>query len=390
VYWIPGFRYSYPSVPIPSDGAVNVPLEYGLAFNYPWKGTSATVSINGPGVSRTESLNYPENVVFETFLPGQTYNWSVDGESWSFTTSNKIYPLNDRSLDTTMVDMLLPYQINNLQVSNNELAFLRFYIPLSIDSNDRIYLNLVPESVENIDNGIILYQYDYQGWNEKLNENNLGVIDHNLLTPLDTLYNIAEGMPVSIDITNIIYSYDAVIATENNYDKKEKLILSKNKDKVLPILSKNKDKVRPVLSKNKDKVMVNNSIRSMEFSFALGSLNPTDIISFYSKEKLITDGEYILSEGHLSETGGGSGFAPQIAYWPNISFEIEEGGIIQGDVNNDGMNNIFDIIILVDIILDNYNGTPDSQVIWASDLNNDGSIDLLDIVQLVNIILDIL
>ena len=57
-----------------------------------------------------------------------------------------------------------------------------------------------------------------------LNENNLGVIDHNLLTPLDTLFNIVGGIPVSIDITNIIYSYDAVIATENNYDKKEKLI----------------------------------------------------------------------------------------------------------------------------------------------------------------------
>ena len=131
----------------------------------------------------------------------------------------------------------------------------------------------------------------------------------------------------------------------------------------------------------------------MEFSFAFGVLDPEDSMSFYSKEKLITDGEYLqlVAEGsHLGVDGGGSGFAPQIEYWPNITFEIEEGGVIQGDVNNDGMNNIFDIIILVDIILDNYNGTPDSQVIWASDLNNDGSIDILDIIQLVNIILDIL
>ena len=36
VYWIPGYRYDYPSIPIPRDGAENVPLEYGLAWNYPW------------------------------------------------------------------------------------------------------------------------------------------------------------------------------------------------------------------------------------------------------------------------------------------------------------------------------------------------------------------
>jgi len=386
VYWIPGFRYSYPSVPIPSDGAVNVPLEYGLAFNYPWKGTSATVSINGPGVSRTESLTYPENVVFETFLPGQTYNWSVDGESWSFTTSNKVYPLNDRSLDTTMVDMLIPYQTKNLQVSNNELAFLRFDIPSSIDNNDRIYLNLVPESVGNSDNGIILYKYDYQGWNEKLNENNLGVIDHNLLTPLDTLYNIAEGMPVSIEITNIIYSYDTVTDAENNYDKKENLILSKKNKKIVPVLSENKEKVHPVLSKNNKKVIVNNSIRSMEFSFALGSLNPTDIISFYSKEKLITDGEYILSEGHLSESGGGSGFAPQIEYWPNITFEIVEGSILQGDTNFDGIVDILDIVRIVNNIMGNSEFSDDE--FTAADFNADGILDIVDIVQIVNYILD--
>jgi len=327
VYWIPGFRYSYPSVPIPSDGAVNVPIEYGLAFNYPWEGTTATVSITGPGVSRSETLTYPYNVVFETFLPGQTYNWSVGGESWSFTTSNKIYPLNDRSVDTTMVDMLLPYQINNLQVSNNELAFLRFDIPSFIDNDDRIYLNLVPELVENSDNGIILYKYNYQGWSEKLNENNLGVIDHNLLTPLDTLFNIVGGIPVSIDITNIIHSHDIVTV-----DKKENIILSKNEEKVEPVLSKNKKEVVPILSRNKEEVIVNKSIRSMEFSFALGALNSTDVISFYSKEKLITDGEYLQpeeGESHLGADGGGSGFAPQSNVWPNITFELDE------DLSND-------------------------------------------------------
>ena len=120
----------------------------------------------------------------------------------------------------------------------------------------------------------------------------------------------------------------------------------------------------------------------MEFSFALGSLNPTDIISFYSKEKLITDGEYILSEGHLSETGGGSGFAPQIAYWPNITFEIVEGGILQGDINNDGIINVIDIVAIVNLILDE-----NSEYNPLADLNSDFIMNVIDIVALINIIL---
>ena len=60
VYWIPGFRTAYPSIPIPRDGAKNVSLEYGLAWNYPWKenyaGTSAIVAISGPGLVKPKAL----------------------------------------------------------------------------------------------------------------------------------------------------------------------------------------------------------------------------------------------------------------------------------------------------------------------------------------------
>ena len=103
VYWIPGFRYPHPSVPIPNDNATNVPLEYGLAFNYPWStnysNITATVVINGPGVSRTETLEYPNNVVFQTFLPNQNYNWNVtvngvNSENWNFRSSDHLLPLD--------------------------------------------------------------------------------------------------------------------------------------------------------------------------------------------------------------------------------------------------------------------------------------------------------
>ena len=53
---------------------------------------------------------------------------------------------------------------------------------------------------------------------------------------------------------------------------------------------------------------------------------------------------------------------------------------LQGDVNTDGVVNILDIVLLVNLVLnDEYNAT--------ADLNSDGVINILDSVILVNIIL---
>ena len=128
VYWIPGYRYDYPSIPIPRDGAENVPLEYGLAWNYPWaenyNGVSATVTITGPGMNESQTFNYPNNVMFVNLLPNSNYSWSVSvsgingssmGDNWTFKTADKIYPLNDRSIDISMPDSIyLPSHIQNL------------------------------------------------------------------------------------------------------------------------------------------------------------------------------------------------------------------------------------------------------------------------------------
>ena len=52
-----------------------------------------------------------------------------------------------------------------------------------------------------------------------------------------------------------------------------------------------------------------------------------------------------------------------------------------GDINDDGIINVQDVILLVDLILnDEYN--------ILADLNEDGNLDVLDVVQIVNIILD--
>ena len=258
VYWIPGYRYYYPTVPIPGDGAVDVPMEYGLAFNYPWKtdysGVTAEVTIDGPGVNNTVSLNYPNNVVFETFLPGQTYAWSVevDGVSsqiWSFTVANKIRPLNDRSVDINAADeKLIPNHNKSLNLSDGVLSFMRFDIPSSINSDYEVFLNLTPETITSLDGQIMLYKFNYVGWGENLDTNNIGLLDHSLLTPLKTISTIDPSSSLSVEITDYINA-------------------------------------------------------TGEMSFALGVLDPNDQLSFYSKEKMVTDGFdiYVLA-GDLLET----------------------------------------------------------------------------------------
>ncbi|HJM71273.1 MAG TPA: hypothetical protein QF857_03040, partial [Gammaproteobacteria bacterium] len=59
-----------------------------------------------------------------------------------------------------------------------------------------------------------------------------------------------------------------------------------------------------------------------EHSFALGVSAQSDKVSFYSKEKLITDGISLPGDGEgiLSDDGNGSGYAPQIEVWPSLSF----------------------------------------------------------------------
>ena len=260
VYWIPGFRYPHPSVPIPNDGAVDVPIDYSLVWNYPYKkdysNTEATVTVSGPGVSRTVVYQYPYNVHFQAFEPGGTYNWSVtvdnvSGGNWSFKVDDKIYPLNDRSVDITDKKSLIPYQIKNLKVSENNIVFLRFDIPSSIKDSNSIKLNMFTEEVVSLNGGIEIYKFDNKNWGEKPDKNNIGIIDHSLGTKITTLTSLDNQ--TTVDLTDHITSYGE------------------------------------------------------EYSIAIKVSDSSDSVSFYSKEKQLTDGV--------------GGFAPQKSVWPNISFE---------------------------------------------------------------------
>ena len=52
-----------------------------------------------------------------------------------------------------------------------------------------------------------------------------------------------------------------------------------------------------------------------------------------------------------------------------------------GDVNNDTILNVLDVVIMVNIVLS------ELEYIEYADLNNDNTINVLDVVQLVNLIL---
>jgi len=279
VYWIPGYRYPHPSVPIPNDGAVDVPIDYSLIWNYPYKkdysNTEAKVTISGPGVNITNKVfKYPYNVHFQAFEPGGTYNWSVtvdnvSGGNWSFKTDDKIYPLNDRSVDTTDKTSLIPYQIKKLEVSNNKISFLRFDIPSTItDDSHKIYLNLVVDGESTLDGGISIQEYGQTGWGESPNNKNIGIIDHTLGATLATLTPQANG--------TIVWDNGTAVSLDNG-----------------TILS----------------VDLTDKITSYgeEYSIAIRALGTTDKVTFFSKEKQLTDGV--------------GGFAPQMSVWPNITFE---------------------------------------------------------------------
>jgi len=263
---------------------VDVPIDHSLVWNYPYKkdysNTEATVTVSGPGVNLTAVYKYPYNVHFQAFEPGSTYNWSVtvdnvSGGTWSFKTDDKIYPLNDRSVDTTDKTSLIPYQMRRLDVSNNKISFLRFDIPSTITNSHKINLKLVVDGDSTLNSGISIHKYDQTGWGESPNSKNIGIIDHTLGATLATLtpqangtiewdngtaQSLDNGTILSIDLTDKITSYGE------------------------------------------------------EYSIGIRALGTEDKVTFFSKEKQLNDGSTL-------DGNKGLNFAPQISVWPSISFK---------------------------------------------------------------------
>ena len=108
-------------------------------------------------------FQYPNNVFFQAFQPRGIYTWSVtvdgvSGGTWSFQVDNDIYPLSDRSVDTTSHEFILSTQQTTLEVLENNIAFIRFEVPPSIHGDWDIELNLFVKDVDQLTNGIVLYR----------------------------------------------------------------------------------------------------------------------------------------------------------------------------------------------------------------------------------------
>ena len=91
----------------------------------------------------------------------------------------------------------------------------------------------------------------------------------------------------------------------------------------------------------------------------------------------LTNGEYTANM-NISSNGGSA----------SLPLTLEVGGgssVIAGDVNIDGLINVQDIIVMVNVILDQYEPSPEQ--FEAADLNGDGIINILDVIDLVNMIL---
>ena len=67
----------------------------------------------------------------------------------------------------------------------------------------------------------------------------------------------------------------------------------------------------------------------------------------------------------------------------DIIFSVSAANNIIGDLNNDGIVNVLDIVILVEYIINS-----ETIGLDGGDINNDGDVNILDVVQLVNTILN--
>ena len=78
--------------------------------------------------------------------------------------------------------------------------------------------------------------------------------------------------------------------------------------------------------------------------------------------------------------GGFNEYDQYISDHRPVALKLDFNTSLVGDVNDDGVLNVLDIVLLVDIVLNQ-----DYQ--QAADLNQDGLINVVDVVLLVNLII---
>ncbi len=88
----------------------------------------------------------------------------------------------------------------------------------------------------------------------------------------------------------------------------------------------------------------------------------------------------------LSATVGQTAAGPSGSAAINVNYGFWQvfqmpSSFVCGDINNDGLVNILDIIFLIDF---KFKGGPAPDNLEAADVNNDGLVNILDIIYLIN------
>jgi len=126
---------------------------------------------------------------------------------------------------------------------------------------------------------------------------------------------------------------------------------------------------------NSDVPLVNSSIKSL-FN---NKVFYTDENGFYDFGFPEGTHDFIINDEHIIQIN----IPPRESL--TINHYIEEE-FIQGDVNQDTMINVLDILLVINFIMETSLPSPEQQ--WSSDLNHDDIINIQDIILLIQIILD--
>jgi hypothetical protein len=140
-----------------------------------------------------------------------------------------------------------------------------------------------------------------------------------------------------------------------------------------------------------DFTVYNKSGYSHEYKYMLSDLMDGGTQLFIYDEGVVDIGPYGNAELSFSVNSEADITATQVmlTIWPDhheyavkeLVFPVSLGSSLNGDVNADGILNILDVVLLVNMVLnDGYNA--------SADINSDGVINVLDVVELINIILN--
>ena len=309
VYFIPGYRYPVASFPIPPHNSILVRPATILAWRYPWPSTENTVAevrVTGPGLNKLESFSYPNNVFSGPFQPGGNYSWnvSVNGQSagsWFFQVANKIEPDNDRSIINSQNQILYPKQENILTVSNSKTVFLKFTVAAEVNQFWKTKLNLYVDPVSLQGADILVSRFDNIIWHERTTNNNIGIIDRTLGSPIDTLFNIRNDRIVVADISKEVtaqgtYSFALSLLGANG---KADFASKENVKGIRPFLSfipgQNNLEVAPMGPMDDSTLVIEDIPDSIDFSWNLSHHNFSEEMLFELKVQL----PYLTNQGTI-------------------------------------------------------------------------------------------